>query len=80
MPLAHPRPHAGRPGESGIIIAVSSPKSRRFPVTVTHLPTIRCQICRQTLACRPGQASEVLTEHYRRDHPESLDSTAARQS
>jgi hypothetical protein len=46
--------------------------SRRFPVTVSHLPVTRCQICDRTVAHRPGKASEVLTEHYRRAHPEAL--------
>ncbi|MGE5288304.1 MAG: hypothetical protein ACM3ML_14130 [Micromonosporaceae bacterium] len=46
--------------------------SYRFPVTVTQLPVTRCQICRRTIAYRPGQASAVLTEHYRRAHPEAL--------
>jgi hypothetical protein len=45
---------------------------RRFPVTVTHLPVTRFQICDRTLAYRPGNISAVLTEHYRRDHPEAL--------
>jgi hypothetical protein len=48
------------------------PRSRRFPVTVTHLPVTRCQICDRTIAYRPGNISEVLTEHYRRNHPEAL--------
>lgn len=43
-----------------------------FPVTVTQLPVTRCQICRRTVAYRPGSLSEVLTEHYRRVHPEAL--------
>jgi len=43
-----------------------------FPVTVTYLPVTRCQICRRTVAYRPGSLSEVLTEHYRRAHPEAL--------
>jgi len=51
---------------------MSSSGSQRFPVTVTHLPVTRCKICRRTLAYRPGQASVVLTEHYRRDHPDVL--------
>jgi len=46
--------------------------SRRFPVTVTHLPVTRCKICHGTVAYRPGRLSEVLTEHYRRAHPEVL--------
>jgi hypothetical protein len=59
---------------------MSSPRTRRFPVTVTRLPVIRCQLCRRTLATRPGQASTVLTEHYRREHPEVLDAAANRPS
>ena len=51
---------------------MSTPRSRRFPVTVTHLPVTRCQLCDRTLAYRPGSISEVLTEHYRRAHPEAL--------
>jgi hypothetical protein len=46
--------------------------SRRFPVIITQLPVTRCQICRRTVAYRPGSLSEVLTEHYRRAHPEAL--------
>ena len=49
----------------------SSP-SRRFPVTVTQLPVTRYQICHRTVAYRPGNLSEILTEHYRRAHPEAL--------
>ena len=41
-------------------------------MTVTHLPVTRCQICHHTVAYRPGKASDVLTEHYRRAHPETL--------
>jgi hypothetical protein len=52
---------------------MSNPSSRRFPVTVTHLPTTRCQICDRTVSYQPGNLSEVLTEHYRRVHPEMLD-------
>ena len=51
---------------------MSSSRSRRFPVTVTKLPVTRCQICRRRIAYRPGSLSEVLTEHYRRAHPEVL--------
>ena len=53
-------------------LRLNSYKSRRFPVTITHLPVTRCQICRRTVAYRPGSLSEVLTEHYRRAHPEAL--------
>jgi hypothetical protein len=41
-------------------------------VTVTQLPVTRCEICHHTVAYRPGRLSEVLTEHYRRAHPEVL--------
>jgi len=43
-------------------------------VTVTRLPVTvtRCQICRRTVAYRPGSLSEVLTEHHLRAHPEAL--------
>jgi hypothetical protein len=50
----------------------SSP-SRRFPMTVTHLPITRCEVCHHTVAYRPGTISEALTEHKRRAHPEALD-------
>ncbi len=59
---------------------MSNSKSRRFPVTVTRLPVIRCQVCQRTIACRPGEASAVLTEHYRREHPDALEAAAARSS
>ena len=51
---------------------MSNSRSRRFPVTVTHLPVTRCQICHRTVAYRPGTLSEFLTEHYRRAHPAAL--------
>jgi hypothetical protein len=46
--------------------------SHRFPLTATHLRVTRCQICHRTAAYRLGNLTEVLTEHYRRAHPESL--------
>ena len=46
--------------------------SRRFPVTVTQLPVTRGEICHHTVAYQPGRLSEVLTEHYRRAHPDVL--------
>jgi hypothetical protein len=53
---------------------MSKPSLRRFPVTVTQLPVTRCQICRRTVAYRPGGLTEVLTEHYcpGPSHPETL--------
>ncbi|HEV3289811.1 MAG TPA: hypothetical protein VG123_12520 [Streptosporangiaceae bacterium] len=41
-------------------------------MTVTGLPVSRCEICQRTVAYRPGRLSEILTEHYRRAHPEVL--------
>jgi hypothetical protein len=55
---------------------MSKSLSRRFPVTVTRLPVTRCQICHRTVAHRPGTLTEVLTEHYRRAHPETLDAAS----
>jgi hypothetical protein len=51
---------------------MSKSSSRRFPVTVTHLPVTRCQICQTTIAYRPGKASDALTGHYRQAHPAIL--------
>jgi len=51
---------------------MNTSQSRRFPVTITNLPVTRCQICDCTIAYRPGDLSEVLTEHYRRAHPRAL--------
>ncbi len=45
---------------------------RRFPVTVAHVAAIRCLACHHALAYRPGNIREVLTEHYRRIHPDAL--------
>jgi hypothetical protein len=59
-----------RPGSAWTVMSTS--QARRFPVTVTQLPVTHCQICHQTVAYRPGSLSEVLTEHYRRAHPQAL--------
>src|SRR5208282_47806 len=66
------RPRQGHSAGADIIELMSNSSSRRFPVTVTQLPVTRCQICHRTVAYRPGNLSEVLTEHYRRAHPEEL--------
>jgi hypothetical protein len=50
--------------------AMSNSTSARYPVTVTHLPVVRCAVCRRTVAHRPGEASVVLTRHYEKAHPE----------
>ena len=51
---------------------MSNSSSRRFPVSVTQLPVTRGEIRQRIVAYRPGTLSEVLTEHYRRAHPEAL--------
>jgi hypothetical protein len=45
---------------------------QQFPVTIGRLPVVRCQVCKRTVACRDGDASATLTDHYRREHPEVL--------
>ncbi len=60
--------HSDRAG----ITEVMSNSSSRSSVTVTDLPVTRCQMCHRTVAYRPGNLSKVLTEHYRRAHPEAL--------
>ncbi len=62
----------GQCNGAGIIEVMSNARSRRFPVTITQLPVTRCQICHRTIAYGPGNLSQVLTEHYRRAHPEAL--------
>lgn len=69
VPAAQGKVTATGPG-SGDLMSNSS--SRRFPVTTTQLPVTRCQICHRAVAYRPGSLSAVLTEHYRRAHPEAL--------
>ena len=65
--------HCARPlRHGGSMKAMSSPGSRRFPVTVTRLPITPCQIRRRTVAYRPGGLGEVLTEHHRPAYPEAL--------
>jgi hypothetical protein len=51
---------------------MSARSQQSFPVTVSRLPLVRCELCQRTIAYRPGQASAVLTEHYRREHPGAL--------
>jgi len=45
---------------------------KTFPVTVTQLPVVRCQVCGRTIANRHASAGDTLTDHYRREHPELL--------
>lgn len=55
---------------------MSDSASKRFPVTVTRLPVIRCQLCQRTIAYRPGEASAVLTKHYNDKHQDALPGAA----
>jgi hypothetical protein len=57
---------------------MSKSNTARFPVTITRLPVSRCQVCQRTFASKPGEASAVLTEHYRRDHPDILATASER--
>ena len=50
----------------------SSHGPSHYPVELAYLPVVRCAVCRRTVAHRPGQASEVLSKHYERVHPEML--------
>ena len=52
--------------------AMTNSTSASHPVTVTHLPKVRCAVCRRTVAHRPGEASVVLTKHYQKAHPEMV--------
>lgn len=49
---------------------MSNSSAASGPITVTHLPLVRCAVCQTTVAHRPGEASAVLTKHYQRAHPE----------
>jgi hypothetical protein len=49
--------------------------SNRFPVTVSQLPVTRCDICKRTVAYRPGEASAALTKHYELKHKDALGTT-----
>jgi hypothetical protein len=53
-------------------VVMKTSRSARQPVTVSYLPVVRCRICLRTVAHRPGEASAVLTEHYRRAHGDAL--------
>ena len=66
------RPQAGRKGD--IVEEHGRAPSRDAQIVrpSTPAPVTRCEICQRTVAYRPGSLSEVLTEHYRRAHPEAL--------
>lgn len=55
---------------------MSRSDSTKFPVTISQLPVTRCDVCGRTLAYRPGKASEVLTAHYTKLHPDALTDAA----
>jgi len=68
------REHRARsPGGPGIIeaneqVTILPVPCDRYPASGHPLPE-----CHRTVAYRPGTLTEVLTEHYRRAHPETLD-------
>jgi len=45
---------------------------RGSPSAATGICHCRSTLTHRTVAYRPGKVSEVLTEHYRRAHPEAL--------
>ena len=50
---------------------MSNSNPSRYPVTVTHLPVVRCAVCRRTVAHRAGTSQGfVLTKHYEKAHPD----------
>lgn len=51
-------------------------KTRASTVSVRYLPLVTCQICQQTLAHQPGEASTVLTRHYAAQHGDTLQRAA----
>ena len=55
-------------GRAGVIEVMSNSSSRRFPVTTTGHALSDLH---RTIAYRPCNLSEVLTEHYRQAHPRS---------
>lgn len=67
-----PRARGAVGGRVASSVGMTNADSSRYPVTVTQLPVVRCQICRRTVAHRPGNAGAVLTEHYRRVHVDAL--------
>jgi hypothetical protein len=54
--------------------AMSNSTPSHYPVTVTHLPLVRCAVGRRTVAHQPGAASVLLTKHYEKAHPEMVGS------
>jgi hypothetical protein len=57
---------------AGETIPVMSRTRKTFPVTVSRLPVVRCQVCGRSVATPRTTATDALTEHYRREHPEFL--------
>jgi hypothetical protein len=51
---------------------VMSRTRKTFPVTVSRLPMIRCQVCGRSVAHPRTSPGVALTEHYNREHPELL--------
>jgi hypothetical protein len=59
--------------QNGAVADSADRRSRRtFPVTVRHLPVVRCEVCDHAIPHRPGKAGAVLTAHYERAHPHAV--------
>lgn len=51
---------------------LTATRQKAGEVTVTRLPTVRCETCERTIAMRPSErASDVLTRHWRLEHSTS---------
>ena len=47
---------------------------RKFPVTLTRMATVRCQVCARPVHYPPADpVAEALTAHYFQDHPELVE-------
>jgi hypothetical protein len=67
-PIAASLPFGSRAGK----VFMPQSGAKNFPVTVTQLPTTRCEICQRTVAFRPGGASAALTKHYELRHKDKM--------
>ena len=71
---AHEAAVVGGPGQAPAARRPRSrkPQPRAFPVTVTQMPTVRCQVCGASVPHLKGQLTAVLTAHYEREHADLL--------
>ena len=57
------------------VVIMARSKTRKFPVTVTQLPLVRCSVCGRMLPHQKGAAADVLTVHYAQAHSDLLGGT-----